>query len=72
MPDPTIVRVSSKYQIAIPLELRRREGIRPGALFEVIAGPGGLRLVPVRPLRELRGVVRRDDTVPIRDEEDRV
>lgn len=72
MSNPPVVRVSSKYQIAIPREIRRRAGIRPGAAFEMIAGPGGLRLVPVRPLAELRGIVRRDDAVPIRDEEDRL
>lgn len=69
--ESTIVRVSSKYQVVIPPAIRSRAGIRPGAEFQVVVTESGLRLVPVRPLQELRGRVRRDETIRVRDKDDR-
>ncbi|HEX9801583.1 MAG TPA: AbrB/MazE/SpoVT family DNA-binding domain-containing protein [Thermoanaerobaculia bacterium] len=49
-------RLSSKGQIVLPAELRRRDGIEPGEEFECERlGPGDYRLV--RRERENRGVV---------------
>lgn len=66
-----VVRVSSKYQIVIPLEVREAAKITPGTEFEVRVGERELRLVRIRPLAELRGTVRRDDSIEIRDKRDR-
>jgi len=43
-----------------------------GRKFQPVPYAGGVRLVPVRPARELRGMLRGMDTTFIRDEEDRV
>ncbi|MFZ5471848.1 MAG: AbrB/MazE/SpoVT family DNA-binding domain-containing protein [Myxococcota bacterium] len=67
-----MVSVSSKYQIVIPAELRERANIRPGTCFEVLVTETGLKLVRVEPLSALRGKVKRDDSVPLRDKEDRL
>ena len=69
---PSVVRVSSKYQIVIPLEVREAARITPGTEFEVRVGERDLRLIRIRPLAELRGTIRRDDSIPIRDKRDRV
>lgn len=69
---PSVVRVSSKYQIVIPPEVRAAAKITPGTELEVRVGEHELRLIRIRPLAELRGSLRRDDSIPIRDEEDRV
>ena len=67
----TTVRVSSEYEISLPPEVRDEAGIQPGMDLEVLVTERGVRLVPIRPLTELRGIARRDDTVPIRDEDER-
>jgi len=43
-----------------------------GRKFQPVPYAGEVRLVPVRPARELRGMLRGMDTTFIRDEEDRV
>ena len=52
-----IVPVSPKYQVVIPLALRKALGIKAGQRFEVRLEDGQLRLVPIRSLAELRGIV---------------
>lgn len=53
------VTVSSKYQIVIPKDVRDRLKIRPGQKVEAFAIGDRIELVPVRPIRELRGILRR-------------
>jgi addiction module HigA family antidote len=43
-----------------------------GRKLQPVPYAGGVRLVPVRPARELRGMLRGMDTTFVRDEEDRV
>jgi antitoxin PrlF len=40
--------VSAKGQIVLPAEIRRRLGLWPGAKLEIVEGPAGLTLRPVR------------------------
>jgi AbrB family looped-hinge helix DNA binding protein len=49
------VTVSPKYQVVIPLAARASLGIRPGQKLQVIVYGGQLRLIPVRPMRAIRG-----------------
>ena len=65
-------RVSSKYQVVIPKEVRSRAGIRPGQEFQVIAKGGVIVLVPQRPLSAMRGFVRGIKTSGFREKKDRV
>jgi len=67
----TITQVSPKYQIAIPLEVRRRADIRPGTRFEIVLTDSGLRLIRLGALTSLRGRVRRDEGIEIREEHER-
>jgi len=64
--------VSPKYQVVIPAEVRRGMGIRPGQKLTVVARGHIIMLVPVRPLRELRGMARGIPTEGYRDEADRL
>lgn len=52
------VTVSPKYQVVIPLELRRRLKLEPGAKLMVLEFNGGLRLLPLKPPAALRGIAR--------------
>jgi AbrB family looped-hinge helix DNA binding protein len=49
------VTVSPKFQVVIPLAARASLGIRPGQKLQVIVYGGQLRLIPVRPMRAVRG-----------------
>lgn len=58
MIDMNTVTVSPKYQVVIPLEVRRRLDLRPGSKLMVVEFNGGLRLVPLKPPAALRGIAR--------------
>ena len=68
----SIVKVSPKYQLVIPREFREDAGIKPGARFMMIPVGDGFRLVHLRPLSALRGIVPLDESVEIRDKTDRI
>ncbi len=63
------LRLSPKCQVVIPLALRRRLGLRAGAILQAIVYEGRLELIPVRRLREMRGFLRGIDTRVPRDPE---
>ena len=52
------VTVSPKFQVVIPLELRRRLKLEPGAKLMVLEFNGGLRLMPLKPPSAYRGIAR--------------
>jgi len=54
--------VSPKFQVVIPLRVRRALGIRPGQKIQVIPYEGRIELIPVRPLKHARGFLRGIDT----------
>jgi AbrB family looped-hinge helix DNA binding protein len=61
------VTVSPKFQVVIPLEVRRALGIRPGEQLQVFSYGDRIELVPVRPIREMRGFLKGLDTTVERD-----
>jgi AbrB family looped-hinge helix DNA binding protein len=69
----TQVKLSSKYQIVIPEDVREQLGLKPGQLFEVFALDGQLVVaVPARPISESFGMFPGLDTSDPRDHEDRL
>lgn len=68
----TQVRLSSKYQIVIPADVREQLHLRPGQALEVLLVEGGIRVVPVKSMDELFGSLRGLDTALERDEADRL
>ncbi len=58
MIDMNTVTVSPKYQVVIPLEVRRRLKLEPGSKLMVVEFNGGLRLMPLQPPAALRGIAR--------------
>jgi AbrB family looped-hinge helix DNA binding protein len=71
-PPVTQVRLSSKYQIVIPDEVRKQLDLRPGQLFQVWALDGQVVAAPVRPLVDAFGMFPGLDTSDPRDHEDRL
>jgi AbrB family looped-hinge helix DNA binding protein len=64
-------KVSSRYQIVIPKDIRARMDIRPGQEFELIAKGGVVTLVPDKPIVSMRGFVRGMKTTGFREKKDR-
>ena len=72
MIDMRTVTVSPKFQVVIPLEVRRRMKLKPGAKLMVVEFNGGLRLLPLKPPAALRGIARGLDTAIVREPDRRL
>ena len=66
------VTVSQKYQVVIPRAVRERAHIRAGERLQIISFDDRIELVPIRPMREMKGFLKGLDPAFVRDEEDRV
>ena len=65
----TTVTISPKYQVVIPKSIRESLGLKPGQKIQAIEYNGRVELVPVRPVREMRGFLSGiDTTVPREDD----
>jgi len=65
------VTLSSKYQLVIPRNARKRLALKPGAKLTVIDKGGVLFLVPGRPMRQFRGIAKGARPTKLRDKKDR-
>ncbi len=65
------VTLSPKYQVVIPLPVRRAMRLRPGQKMQVVEYEGRIELIPDRDIAELRGFLKGIDT-DFEREEDRV
>ena len=70
MIDMNTVTVSPKFQVVIPLDVRRRMKLLPGTKLAVVEFNGGLRMIPLMPPSMLRGIARGVDPA-IESEPDR-
>jgi AbrB family looped-hinge helix DNA binding protein len=64
------VTVSTKYQVVIPSDVRDRLKLRPGQKVAVIEKDGVVHLIPIRPLKELKGMAAGTTSKGLRDEGD--
>jgi AbrB family looped-hinge helix DNA binding protein len=71
-PTMAHVKLSSKFQIVIPDDVRKQLDLQPGQAFQVWARDGQIVAVPVRPLSEAFGMFPGLDTSDPRDHEDRL
>ncbi|MDR1147711.1 MAG: AbrB/MazE/SpoVT family DNA-binding domain-containing protein [Spirochaetaceae bacterium] len=63
------VTLSHKHQVTIPKEAREKIGLKAGASFEVIIFSNRIELIPIKPIKNLRGILKGIDTNIIRDED---
>ena len=68
----THVRVSSKYQVVIPREVRQQVPLRTGQRLAVVVKEGTITLLPDRPLASMRGFLKGMPTSRLREKRDRV
>jgi AbrB family looped-hinge helix DNA binding protein len=65
-------KVSPKYQVVIPKEVREGMDLRVGQELQVVAKGGVITLVPERPLSSLRGFAKGIRTDKLREKKDRM
>jgi AbrB family looped-hinge helix DNA binding protein len=63
---PTVT-VSPKFQVVIPQAVREALALQPGEKLQVFLFDNRIELIPVRPIREMRGLLRGIDTNLERD-----
>lgn len=64
-------RVSPKYQVVIPKDIREQVHVRPGQEFQVVAKGGIISFVPDKPISAMRGFVRGIRTTGFREKKER-
>lgn len=55
---PEVVTVSPKFQVVIPLSIRKALGIKAGQKIEMVERDGRIELVPQKPMSAHRGLLR--------------
>ena len=65
------VTVSPKYQVVIPSGIRETLDVRPGQKIKVVLYDGRIEMIPVRPMKEARGLLKGIDTAVDRERADR-
>ena len=63
----TAVTASPKFQVVIPKEIRKSMGIVSGRKVQVMAYQNRIELIPLKPMRELRGLLKGIETDVERD-----
>jgi AbrB family looped-hinge helix DNA binding protein len=56
------VTVSPKFQVVIPKKIRERLNLAPGQKIQAIVYRDRIELIPVRPIKEMRGFLKGLDT----------
>jgi AbrB family looped-hinge helix DNA binding protein len=65
----TSVTVSPKFQVVIPKEVRETMGIVSGQKMQVLINQNRIELIPVRPIKKLRGFLKGIHTEVKRDKD---
>ena len=65
----TSVTVSPKYQVVIPKEVRDSMGIVSGQKIQILTYQNRIELIPIRPMKKMRGFLKGIDTGVKRDKD---
>jgi AbrB family looped-hinge helix DNA binding protein len=65
------IMVSPKFQVVIPRAILESLRIRPGQKIHIIQYQNRLELIPVQPIKKMRGLLKGIDTM-VESEPDRV
>ena len=63
------VTISPKFQVVIPKGIRTRLKLRAGQKIQAMVYQDRIELVPVRPVRQLKGFLRGIDTTVPREQD---
>ena len=62
------VIVSSKFQVVIPKEVRENIGLKAGTTLEIITYGNRIELIPLQPMKNLKGLFKGINTVIDRED----
>jgi AbrB family looped-hinge helix DNA binding protein len=65
------VTISPKFQVVIPKAIRQKLGLSPGQKIQAIVYDDRIELIPLRPIKEMRGFLKGVDTT-VKREADRL
>ena len=65
----TFVTVSPKFQVVIPKDVRESMGLVSGQKVQVITYRNRIELVPIRPMKKMKGFLNGLDTEVKRDKD---
>ena len=65
----TTVTVSPKYQVVIPKDVRESMGIFSGQKIQVLTYQNRIELIPIKPMKMLKGFLKGIDTEVSRDKD---
>jgi AbrB family looped-hinge helix DNA binding protein len=65
----TTVTVSPKYQVVIPKDVRESMGIYSGQKIQVLTYQNRIELIPIKPMKKMRGFLKGIDTNVERDKD---
>lgn len=57
------VKVSPKYQVVIPLSIRKSLGIKPGVKVQVLQYDNRIEYIPVKKMKKMRGFLKGINTM---------
>ena len=63
------VTISPKFQVVIPKEIREKLRLKPGQKIQAMVFKDRIELIPVRPIKEMRGFLKGMDTTIDRDDD---
>ena len=63
------VTLSSEYQLNFPREILETFGLEAGTSFEIITHNNRIELIPIKPIKKLKGIFKGIDTNIIRDDD---
>lgn len=61
------VTVSPKFQVVIPKEMREALKLTPGQKVQALLYENRIELIPVRPVKQMRGFLKGIDTSVVRE-----
>lgn len=65
----TSVTVSPKFQVVIPKEVRESLGIVSGQKVQVLTYQNRIELIPIKPMKKMRGFLKGINTKVARDKD---
>ena len=63
--------ISSKFQVVIPRDIRRKLGLKPSQKLLVMEKAGILYMIPQTPLKDLKGSAGKAPVTSVREKDDR-
>jgi len=63
------VKVSSKFQLIIPIEIRKSMSISPGQKMQVVQYENRIEFIPEKDISELKGFLKGMDTAFSREDD---